>query len=147
MDEVMGLLETELAALLGVVVDCPVLPGAATGERPDEYVSIVAVDSEYRIERTYVVEAEFRAVVPLDDEGALARAKRRLRQVTDFLAGGTLRQAGTIGSGPVTLAFSFHIPRKLASQAGERSRAEIVRVRFGISAVGCSPADIRFVVS
>ena len=137
MDEVTGLLETELAALLEGegVVNCPVLPGAATGERPDEYVSIVAVDSEYRIARAYIVEVEFRAVVPLDDPGALARAKQRLRQVTDFLAGDTLRQEGPIGAGPVTLALSFHIPRKLFSQTGERSRAEIARVRFGASAV------------
>lgn len=135
MDEVTGLLETELAALLGAVVDCPVLPGAATGERPDEYVSIVAVESEYRAGRAYIVEMEFRSVIPLDDEGALARAKQRLRQITDFLAGGALRQEGTIGEGLVTLVLSFHIPRKLASQTGERSRAEIVRVRFGVAVV------------
>lgn len=134
MDEVTGLLETELAALLASVVDCPALPGAATGERPDEYVSIVAVESEYRIARTYIVEVEFRAVVPLDDPGALARAKQRLRQVTDFLAGNALLQ-DVIGAGAQTLNLHFHIPRKLTSQTGERSRAEIVRVRFGVSAV------------
>jgi hypothetical protein len=137
MDEVNGLLESELAAILTQegVVDCPVLPGAATGERPDEYVSIVAVESEYRAGRTYIVEMEFRSVVPLDDEGALASAKRRLRQITDFLAGGTLHQSGTIGTGSVTLALSFHIPRSISSQTGERSRAETVRVRFGVRAV------------
>lgn len=137
MDEVTGLLETELAALLEGegVVNCPVLPGAATGERPDEYVSIVAVESEYRFARAYIVEVEFRAVVPLDDPGALARAKQRLRQVTDFLAGDTLRQEGTIGEGPIVLRIHGFIMRSLSNQTGERSRAEIARARFGVSAV------------
>jgi hypothetical protein len=72
-------------------------------------------------------------VVPLDASGALARAKQRLRQITDFLAGDTLRQQGTIGAEPVTLALSFHIPRSISSQTGERSRAEIARVRFGVA--------------
>ena len=136
MDEVMGLLESELAALFtqDAVVDCPVLPGASAEERPDEYVSIVAVESEYRAARSYIVEAEFRCVVPLDDAGALGRAKQRLRQVTDFLAGNALRQSGQAGAGPVTLALAGFVMRSLSSQTGERSRAEIARVRFGVSA-------------
>jgi hypothetical protein len=141
MDEVTGLLETELASLLvfHAVVDCPVLPGAATGERPDEYVSIVAVESEYRAGRAYIVEVEFRSVVPLDDEGALASAKRRLRQITDFLAGSTLSSGTIIGVGPVTLGLSGFVMRSLSSQTGERSRAEIARVRFGVSAEQVNP--------
>jgi hypothetical protein len=137
MDEVTGLLESELAALFtqDAVVDCDVLPGAAVGERPDEYVSIVAVESEYRAMRSYIVEVEFRCVVPLDDAGALGRAKQRLRQVTDFLAGNALRQSGQTGPGPVTLALAGFVMRSLSSQTGERSRAEIARVRFGVSVV------------
>jgi hypothetical protein len=144
MDEVTGLLETELASLfvLHAVVDCPVLPGAATGERPDEYVSIVSVESEYRAGRAYIVEMEFRSVVPLDDVGALASAKRRLRQVTDYLAGDTLRQIGLIGIGPVTLGLSGFVMRSLSSQTGERSRAEVARVRFGVVAERVDPISV-----
>ncbi len=136
MDEVMGLLESELAALFiaNSVVDCAVLPGAAVDERPDEYLSIVAVESEYRAGRAYIVEVEFRSVVPLDDTGALTRAKQRLRQTTDFLAGSAFGGSGLIGSGSVTLTLSFLIPRSLSSQTGERSRAEIARLRFGVTA-------------
>ncbi len=135
MDEVTGLLESELAALFtqDAVVDCPVLPGASAEERPDEYVSIVAVESEYRAARAYIVEVEFRSVVPLDELDAMARCSRRLRQITDYLAGPSLRGSGVAGVGPVTLALAGFVMRSLSSQAGERSRAEIARVRFGVS--------------
>ena len=133
----MGLLESELAAIFVAegVVDCAVLPGAAAEERPDEYLSIVSVESEYRVGSAYIVEVEFRSVVPLDDLGAGGRAKSRLRAVTDFLAGPTLRGEGLVGDGEVTLDLSGFVMRSLSSQTGERSRAEIARVRFGVAAI------------
>lgn len=150
MDEVMGLLESELTALFVAngVVDCAVLPGGATEERPDEYLSIVAVESEYRAGSAYIVEAEFRSVVPLDDAGAAARATARLRAVTDFFAGNVLRGDGVLGSGEVTLALSGFVMRSISNKVGERSRAEIARVRFGVAAMRPStPAGIRDVLS
>lgn len=145
MDEVMGLLEDELAALFlaNHVVDCPVLPGGAIEERPDEYLSIVAVDSEYRVGNSWIVEVEFRSVVPLDDVGADHRQKIRLRSVVDFI---------NAPNSPVrtyqssTLAIYGLVLRKLSNQIGERSRAEIVRVRFGAAAVGVT-GSITYVVS
>lgn len=133
----MGLLETELAAIFVAegVVDCAVLPGAAVEERPDEYLSIVSVESEYRAGGAYIVEVEFRSVVPLDDLGAGVRAKSRLRAVTDFFAGPTLRGEGLVGDGEATLDLSGFVMRGLSSQVGERSRAEIARVRFGVAAI------------
>jgi plasmid stabilization system protein ParE len=135
MDEVTGLLESELAALFTQdnVVDCDVLPGAAVGERPDEYVSIVAVESEYRAGRAYIVEMEFRSVVPLDNPDAMARCSRRLRQVTDYLAGPRLGNGAILGVGSVTLNIAFYVMRSISSISGERSRAEVARVRFGAS--------------
>jgi hypothetical protein len=137
MDEVTGLLESELAALFtqDAVVDCPVLPGASAEERPDEYVSIVAVDSEYRAARAYIVEVEFRCVVPLDEPLAASRCKGRLRKVTDYLSGPRLSIAGAIGSGAATLELSGFVMRAIKREFGERSCAEIVRVRFGVSAI------------
>lgn len=150
MDEVMGLLENELTDLFvaNSVVDCPVLPGGGIEERPDEYLSIVAVESEYRAESAYIVEAEFRSVAPLDDAGASARATARLRAVTDFFAGNTLREPGVVGSGEVTLFISGFVMRSISNKVGERSRAEIARVRFGVAAMRpSSPAGIRDVLS
>ncbi len=150
MDEVMGLLEGELAALFVAngVVDCAVLTAGDVEERPDEYLSIVAVESEYRAGSAYIVEVEFRSVVPLDDAGAHTRATSRLRAVTDFFAGNALRSAGVVGSGEVTLALSGFVMRSISSQVGERSRAEIARVRFGVAAMRPStPAGIRDVLS
>jgi hypothetical protein len=126
MDEVMGLLEGELAALFVAngVVDCAVLTAGDVEERPDEYLSIVAVESEYRA------------------------GTSRLRAVTDFFAGNALRSAGVVGSGEVTLALSGFVMRSISSQVGERSRAEIARVRFGVAAMRPStPAGIRDVLS
>jgi hypothetical protein len=145
MDEVTGLLESELAALFTQesVVDCAVLPGGATEERPDEYLSIVAVDSEYRVGNSWIVEVEFRCVVPLDDVGAAHRQKIRLRSVVDFINDPN-SPVRTYQSS--TLAIYGLVLRKLISQIGERSRAEIVRVRFGAAATGFSGA-IAYVVS
>jgi hypothetical protein len=49
------------------------------------------------------------------------------------LAGPSLRGSGVAGVGPVTLALAGFVMRSLSSQVGERSRAEIARVRFGVS--------------
>ena len=143
MDEVMGLLETELSALLTInnVVDCPVLPGAATGDRPDEYVSAVSVESEYRAGNAYIVEMEFRSVLPLDDAGALARAKRRLRAVVDFV------QSDACFSRTGAFWFGRLVLRNLFSQVGERSRAECVRARFAAESKRDGLSSIRHVVS
>lgn len=146
----MGLLENELTALFlaNNVVDCPVLPGGGVEERPDEYLSIVAVESEYRAGSAYIVEVEFRSVVPLDDAGAAGRAASRLRAVTDFFAGNALRAAGVVGSGEVTLALSGFVMRSISNKVGERSRADIARVRFGVAAMRPStPAGIYEIIS
>jgi hypothetical protein len=146
MDEVNGLLESELAALFTreAIVDCPVLPGASAEERPDEYVSIVAVESEYRAGNAWIVEVEFRSVAPLDDAGALQRQKLRLRSVVDFI-NPAVSPVRSYNSG--TLMIHGLILRAISSQVGERSRAEIARIRFGATAIGASPGSISFVVS
>ena len=146
MDEVTGLLESEMAALLVEhgVVGCAVLPGAATGERPDEYVSVVAVESDYRARNAYVVEVEFRCVVPLDDAGALERQKRRLRAVVDFINAPSSPARTHSRS---NLVVSGLVMRRISRELGERSSAEIARVRFGAEVFRATyPTDIGYVV-
>jgi hypothetical protein len=135
MDEVTGVIESEIVRLLldGAVVDCDVLPGRAEPqERADEYVSVVAIEAEYRAGNTYLVEVEFRVVVPVDDTDAIVRQKERLRQIVDWVqdAASPLR-----GFENAALRLHGHIMRRLFSKVGERSRAEIAHVRFGATAV------------
>jgi len=146
MDEVNGCLETEIAAKLIAdnVVDCPVLPGASAGDRPDEYVSVVALSAEYRAGDAYIVEMEFRSVVPLDDVGALQRQKLRFRNVVDYINAPT--SALRTYSSP-TLIIHGLVMRELSSKTGERSRAEIAGIRFGATAIGGSPKSISYVMS
>jgi hypothetical protein len=146
MDEVLGTLEEEIAALFVAdnVVDCAVLEGGATGDRPDEYVSVVGMEAEYRAGNAYLVEMEFRSVVPLDDAGAAQRQKLRFRQMVDYINAPT-SPLRTYNS--PTLMIHGLVMRGLSSKNGERSRAEIARVRFGATATGASPGSISFVVS
>jgi hypothetical protein len=135
MDEVTGVIESEIVRLLldGAVVDCDVLPGRAEPqERADEYVSVVALEAEYRAGNTYLVELEFRVVVPVDDTDAIVRQKERLRQIVDWVqcADSPLR-----GFESEMLHLHGHIMRRLFSKVGERSRAEIAHVRFGATAL------------
>ena len=146
MDEVNGCLETEIAAKLIAdnVVDCPVLPGASAGDRPDEYVSVVALSAEYRAGNTYLVEMEFRSVVPLDDAGALQRQKLRFRNVVDYINAPTspIRSYSS-----ATLEINGLVMRGLSSKTGERSRAEIAQIRFGATASGAASSSIYYVMS
>jgi hypothetical protein len=135
MDEVTGVIESEIVRLLldGAVVDCDVLPGRAEPqERADEYVSVVALEAEYRAGNTYLVELEFRVVVPVDDTDAIVRQKERLRQVVDWVqcVDSPLR-----GFESEALRLHGYIMRRLFSKVGERSRAEIAHVRFGATAL------------
>lgn len=135
MDEVTGVIEVEIVRLLldGAVVDCDVLPGRAEPqERADEYVSVVALEAEYRAGNTYLVEVEFRIVVPVDDVDAIVRQKERLRQIVDWVQAeaSPLREFEN-----AALRLHGHIMRRLFSKVGERSRAEIAHVRFGATAM------------
>ena len=135
MDEVTGVIESEIVRLLldGAVVDCDVLPGRAEPqERADEYVSVVALEAEYRAGSAYLVEVEFRVVVPIDDVDAIVRQKERLRQIVDWVQCETSPLRGFESA---VLRLHGHIMRRLLSKTGERSRAEIAQVRFGASAV------------
>jgi hypothetical protein len=146
MDEVLGALESEITALFVAdnVVDCPVLEGGATEDRPDEYVSVVGLEAEYRAGNAYLVEMEFRSVIPLDDTGATQRQKLRFRQMVDYINAPTSPLRTYCSP---TLMIHGLVMRGLSSKQGERSRAEIARVRFGATATGASPGSISFVVS
>jgi hypothetical protein len=135
MDEVTGVIESEIVRLLldGAVVDCDVLPGRAEPqERADEYVSVVAIEAEYRAGNTYLVEVEFRVVVPVDDTDAIVRQKERLRQIVDWVQ---CAESPLRGFQSEALRLHGHIMRRLFSKVGERSRAEIAHVRFGATAL------------
>jgi hypothetical protein len=135
MDEVTGVIESEIVRLLldGAVVDCDVLPGRAEPqERADEYVSVVALEAEYRAGNTYLVELEFRVVVPVDETDAIVRQKERLRQVVDWVQ---CEDSPLRGFESEALRLHGHIMRRLFSKVGERSRAEIAHVRFGATAL------------
>ena len=136
MDEVTGRLENELVSLLldHDVVDCDVLAGSNdAAPRPDEYLSVVAVEAEYRAGHAWLVEVEMRSVVAVDDLDATARQKARLRAVMDFFQ---RVDSPARGYASGTLLLHGYVPRRLFSKVGERSRAEIAHWRFGASAVG-----------
>lgn len=134
MDEVTGLIESEIVDLMlrDNVVDCDVVPGASADLRADEYVSVVALEAEYRAANTYVVEVEFRVVVPIDEADSIARQKDRFRLVVDWVQAPTTPLLGYSSS---VLHLRGHIMRRLYSKIGERSRAEIMHVRFGATAI------------
>ena len=138
--EVRTLLETEIPPLLvaglgnGPIVDCPVLSGRALDntERPDQYVVLVAGDAKERGGVVFLVEMEFKAVVPLDDPDARTVATRRLRAISDWLED---TDCPLLGYCSDTLKIHGFSTGGVTDEDGARSYAEILTVTFGAMAL------------
>lgn len=137
MNEVRGLLEEALAEkiaseLKAADIACPVVKGDSEGERPDEYVAVVAGTADARGVGNYLVQAEIRVVGPVDDAPRAQKARMRLRAICDYLndAACSFRSLETDD----LRVSGFHLSA-LDSQKGSRSRAEIVRLKIGAAAL------------
>lgn len=137
MNEVRGLLEEALAKVIAeelaeADVACPVVKGDAEGERPDEYVAVVAGTADSRGVGNYLVQAEIRVVGPVDDAIRAAGNRKRLRVICDYLDAANC-PFRTLETDALRVA-GYHLAA-LDSQKGTRSRAEIVRLKIGARAV------------
>jgi len=134
MDEVSGLLERDLTAVLKPLVDCVVLPGAANGSesRPDEYISVVAGDAEIRGGGVYLVEMDVRVVVPVDDPAVAERARVRVRAVADYLDAADCPFRSHESD---DLRVHGYRVTGLHRETGTRSRAEIISLVVGAGAL------------
>lgn len=137
MNEVRGLLEEALAEkiagqLAAAQVECPVVRGEAEGERPDQFVAVVAGTADARGVGAYLVQLEIRVVVPVDDGVLSAQAHARLRAICDYLNDPAcdFRSLQTD-----KLVVSGYYLSALDSQKGTRSRAEIVKMKVGAAAI------------
>jgi hypothetical protein len=137
MNEVRGLLETALAAkivevLTGADLSCAVVKGDSEGNRPDQYVAVVAGTAEARGVGHYLVQTEIRVVGPVDDAVVAAKARQRLRAICDYLddPACSFRRLQTED----LLVSGFYLSG-MDAQKGSRSRAEIVRLKIGAAAV------------
>jgi hypothetical protein len=137
MNEVRGLLEEALAEKIVKVlaeanVPCPVVKGDSEGERPNQYVAVVASTAEARGVGNYLVATEIRVVGPVDDAVVAGKVRQRLRAICDYLNAPacSFRQLETDD-----LAVSGFYLSALDSQKGSRSRAEIVRLKIGAAAL------------
>jgi hypothetical protein len=137
MNEVRGLLEEALAdkieeVLAEVDVPCAVVKGDSEGERPDQYVAVVAGTADARGVGHYLVATEIRVVGPVDDAVVAGKVRQRLRAICDYLndPACSFRSLETDD----LLVSGFYLSA-LDSQKGSRSRAEIVRLKIGAAAL------------
>jgi len=137
MNEVRGLLEEELAAkitevLLAAGVPCAVVKGDSEGDRPDQYVAVVAGAADARGVGHYMVQVEIRVVGPVDDAVLTEKLRRRLRSICDYLNDPAC--SFRLWQTEELVVSGFYLSG-LDSQKGSRSRAEIVRLKIGAAAV------------
>lgn len=132
MNEVRGLLEEALAGKIAPLVDCAVVRGEAEGERPDQFVAVVAGMADSRGIGNYLVQTEIRVVVPVDDAVLAAQGRARLRAICDYLDSPTC-EFRSLETDAVKICGYFLAG--LDSQKGARSRAEIVRMKIGAAAL------------
>ena len=132
MNEVRGLVEAALAGELRGVVDCPVVCGDAEGERPDQYVAVVAGMAEARGVGAYLVQVEVRVVAPMDDSKLAALSRVRLREICDYLDDPACNFKHLQTDEVIICGYYLG---SMESQKGSRSKAEIIRLKIGAAAV------------
>lgn len=132
MDEVRGLVEAELSALLGQLVDCPVLPGDGEVDRPDEYVSVVGGDADARGSGMHLLDLEIRVVGPVDAPEAVEASRRRLRTICAWLDAADCPFRGYESTALVVPGFMVTAQ---TGEKGARSRADIVHLKVGCAAL------------
>jgi hypothetical protein len=136
MNEARGLLEEALQASIVTLLAsnnlaCPVVRGDSEGERPDEYVSVVAGSASARAPGVYLIQTEVRIVAPMDDAALAAKCRSRLRVICDYLDN-PLCAFRTLDT-PQFYVCGYHL-YELDAQKGSRTRAEIVKLKIGAAA-------------
>lgn len=134
--EIRGLLERELAETLGIagVVDVPVLPGAAMGTRPDNYVAVIAREAQQKGKSAYLIDLEIYCVVPLDDSNGVERSKSWAASIEAWLQSDECPLVdGSNEAGTIFLhGFRLTDTRR---EKKERSAAEVLVLVVGASVV------------
>ena len=97
----------------------------------DRYMVLVAGHAEERGGVVFLVEVEFKAVVPLDDPDARTVATRRLRAISDWLEDTDCPLHGYCSD---TLKIHGFSTGGVTDEDGARSYAEILTVTFGAMA-------------
>lgn len=128
MREVRAELESVLCSLLAgdAALDCPVLPGAADGVRPDRYVSVVALECDPRGSASLVT-MEFRIVAPATP-GSVTWIQETLRKVSDWAFSDSSPLNGYDGE---SLGIFGSAPPSQSSEVNATQRAEILSVQVG----------------
>lgn len=128
MREVRAELENVISSLLSDEggLDCPVLPGAADGARPDRYVSVVAMECEARGSASLVT-LEFRIVAPAA-ASPVSWIQETLRKVSDWAFSDDSPLNGYDGD---TLGIFGSAPPTQSSEVINTQRAEILSVQVG----------------
>jgi hypothetical protein len=125
---VLPALEIELSAALNAaeILDVPVVPGQGDGTRPDEYVSIVAIDGEHR-GAAHLCNVEFRIVGPVFS-ASTSTLQERLGIVYQWATSdeSPLRSYSNNG-----LQIFGHSPANLSSDVKDNQRAEIIEFKVG----------------
>lgn len=121
-------LEIELAAQLDAagVVNVPVVPGQGDGTRPDEYVSVVAEDAEYR-GSAHLCTLQFRIVGPVFSASA-STLQARLGAVYTWATGEESPLKGYSNNGLQIFGAS---PATLSSEVKDSQRAEVIEFKVG----------------
>lgn len=128
MKSLLPLLESELAASLQAsgLLSVPVLPGQGDGARPDEYVSVVAVDSEHR-GSAHLVTLEFRIVGPVFSSPVDTLSERQ-QVVYEWALSDDSPLKSYDANGLLIFGRS---PANLSSQVKDQQRAEIIELKVG----------------
>lgn len=131
MKSLLPLLESELASQLASagVVTVPVLPGQGDGSRPDEYVSIVAVEAEHR-GSAHLVTVEVRVVGPVFAASVQTLSERQ-QAVYEWAIAEESPLKSYCGNG---LTIFGHSPANISSQVKDAQRAEVMEFKVGAMA-------------
>ena len=121
-------LEIEVASALDAagVVGVPILPGQGDGTRPDEYVSVVVEDAEYR-GSAHLCTLQFRIVGPVFS-ASTTTLQSRLGAVYTWATGESSPLKGYANNGLQIFGSS---PANLTSEVKNNQRAEIIEFQVG----------------
>jgi hypothetical protein len=134
MMEIRGLMERELADTLAqaMLVDVPVLPGAAMGPRPDQYVAVVTQDAEQKPKSAYLLKVEIFCVAPVDDDHGIERSKERAAKIERWLQREDCPLIDGSNDDGTLFLHGFSLTGT-SRERKERSAAEVLSLRIGAS--------------
>jgi hypothetical protein len=131
MIDVRHALEQELAALLApILLDVPVLPGRANGDRPPEYVCVIVEKCEAKSSTGHVFLASVSviSVIPADEPDAVERSTARFRVICDYFRSSSCQFASVFDD--VTV-YGFSIVAQEDAQR-DRSHGDVLRLLAGV---------------